>query len=412
MADDAAPPGSNGVVGDAGSCSICLEEFQPSTVTTTLPCGHTFCSVCLDGWRSRYDLVRSGERGCPQCRRRIPPSRAMLSQIQTNRKVRGVIQEILDNPPYWVPPPSEDGGRATGRDGLIVDLLSGGYLPLIRSIRDPELQQRSLKQTYATLLRDYDTKILEWEGILGDYDPSDLIDDAGGMMCEDLPEDVFNAALEDDVDRILEWLGGPPVPPGRINARNRSHMDRTLLHEAEFSGNLGLLAILLQLGAEVDPKNTFGKTPLFQTCFHPHLFEVARVLLQWGADKHSTAPSDMFPSGTASTLDIAKMNGNTKLLRLLRSPLGGRRCEIVGLQRRTDLNGLTCVVDRYLGDAVDQYVVKVETTKEPLKVKTVNLRRFDRTPASPGCLMKYMGKDPETGSSIYHPVVALPFRSS
>lgn len=95
--------------------------------------------------------------------------------------------------------------------------------------------------------------------------------------------------------------------------------------------------------------------------------------------------------------EIAREEGNTLLADLLKTPLGGRRCEITGLQRRADLNGKTGVASRYLPKA-GRYVVTEEYTREQMQVRPVNLKRRDRTPMDCGKFLKYMGTAPDGGN--------------
>lgn len=114
-----------------------------------------------------------------------------------------------------------------------------------------------------------------------------------------------------------------------------------MLHEAEFENEVGLMSVLLQLGANVDPRSSSGLTPFFQACMND-LEDAARLLLLWGADKDDDL------EGLNGDLH-AESVGNHKLARLLRTPLGGRRCEIIGLVGRPDLNGMTAVVYQCVG---------------------------------------------------------------
>jgi Zinc finger, C3HC4 type (RING finger) len=146
MADAGVVPRGGGTIGSdkedgpasvaAVTCSICLQSLN--SVTTTLPCGHRFCSDCLEGWWSRYQ-IQSVNRGCPQCREKVPPTKEMLSQLRFHRKCRGIVQNYLDKPPYRIPPESaENGGDGgTGYDPLIAIQLEQGILPKIRSLPSP-----------------------------------------------------------------------------------------------------------------------------------------------------------------------------------------------------------------------------------------------------------------------------------
>ena len=64
------------------TCGICLEEPKDPL---DLPCGHSFCDGCLDGWRSRYGVEEEMRTKCPICRARIPPSREMVATLHSWR---------------------------------------------------------------------------------------------------------------------------------------------------------------------------------------------------------------------------------------------------------------------------------------------------------------------------------------
>lgn len=69
-------------------CGICLE---PLTAAVTLPCTHKFCAACLDGWKSKFSSVYSENKEenksklCPLCRKRIPPSKDVIIQLEYHR---------------------------------------------------------------------------------------------------------------------------------------------------------------------------------------------------------------------------------------------------------------------------------------------------------------------------------------
>mmetsp|Transcript_2123 Transcript_2123/g.4914 ORF Transcript_2123/g.4914 Transcript_2123/m.4914 type:complete len:136 (-) Transcript_2123:1044-1451(-) len=111
--------------------------------------------------------------------------------------------------------------------------------------------------------------------------------------------------------------------------------------------------------------------------------DATRLLLAWGADKtiHSYG-------NNAET--IRRKKGNQSLAKLLQSPLSGRRCEIVGLIKRTELNGLTCIATRYLPN-VDRYFVEFEWTSDVMKVKPEKLKRCDRIRTDSGIYTSFHG---------------------
>jgi len=124
-------------------------------------------------------------------------------------------------------------------------------------------------------------------------------------------------------------------------------------------------------------------TPCQQACCEPRLDEAARSLLTWGAatDKH-----DKYDEHART------QKRDTKLVDLLETPLGGRRCEIVGLQSRADLNGKTCVTTR-CPPKQERYEAHVEQTDEQVQIKPANLQRRDRTRLDMGKIIIYRGSE-------------------
>ena len=74
-------------------CSICLDVYDNPV---QLPCGHSFCSACLDGWhdKSKYDVHQP--RNCPVCRRRAKPSREIISRLATFIDIIAAAREAGD----------------------------------------------------------------------------------------------------------------------------------------------------------------------------------------------------------------------------------------------------------------------------------------------------------------------------
>lgn len=114
-----------------------------------------------------------------------------------------------------------------------------------------------------------------------------------------------------------------------------------------------------------------------------------RLLLEWGAEI-SNAPILGFFSATPKEklCQMAMMKGNSSFASLVQSELGGRRCELLNLSIRPDLNGTTCVVEKWLPHK-GRYKIKVEGSGEAALVGPHNLRRRDRTPNDCGYYITY-----------------------
>ena len=68
------------------SCSVCLEQFEPEGARSPklLPCSHTLCFGCLQGFSSLFP--------CPECRRMTMVPLVGAGGFPTNRYVLDVIQ--------------------------------------------------------------------------------------------------------------------------------------------------------------------------------------------------------------------------------------------------------------------------------------------------------------------------------
>ena len=322
---------------ESGECGICLDILKDPI---TLPCTHKFCRTCFQSWRSKYD-GNDLDKKCPLCRESLPPSKEMIAQLKSYRNIVDIYEKKEKN---------------------------GGIIS-----PDDSMRYLTIKAQLAKL-----------EDKMGDLNVEDVLDDGEDYVL--LPESMVSAAQSNNIAVILDWLGphpnNPPIGPHpdsnrRLNAKNPEKLQRTLLHEAVFEGHLALISILLQFGADVDPLSASGMTPLTQACCYPRLDAAARLLLEWGAKKENK-------EGTNSDLaTTAKRSGSKKLARLLESDLGGRRCEIVGMETRTDLNGMAALAKKYI-PSKDRYVMMVEHTDEEFLLSAKHLKRRDRTPMDCG----------------------------
>ena len=354
-------------------CLICLETDLKDPIQ--LPCHHRFCSTCLDQWRSKFDL--SSQRTCPTCRQKIPPSKEMLHQLT------GYKQRLIDLKE-----------RLNSSEPFVFDeaIQRGGYSKMVNILEIKAIEQAPIelhdmmfRTCFGRVARGMEEMIQNREKKIGDYSNDQnqnqiLLENSDEGLR--IPSDIYNAAgfeeEDEDYTKALEWLGPPPIPKERIDAKNPDHMDNTFLHLA-VKTDIGFVHYLLQHGADVNSKMVMGATPIETVVFRLEFDDVSRLLLEWGATKESNL-MDMAQK--------AEEDGNLKLAHLLRTPLGGRRCEIVGLAKRSDLNGKFCIAGKYV-QTKDRYIISVEETQEEVLIRTTNLKRRDRTPENCGYVVRY-----------------------
>jgi hypothetical protein len=138
-------------------CGICLDAL---TNPVALPCTHKFYSECLNGWRSKYG-VRSGDKEtntkCPLCREKIPPSKEMISQLKTWRNRKSELEE----------------------EG---DVYSQDYM----------MAKSEVERLEGCEIGDW-TETIDYS----DEDKNYVV----------LPMDIWEAARENDIEKVLNWLG-------------------------------------------------------------------------------------------------------------------------------------------------------------------------------------------------------------
>jgi hypothetical protein len=341
---------------DEGQCAICLDAHDNPV---TLPCHHKYCSGCLEGWRSRYDIQST--RTCPECRSSIPPSREMMARLETSRSLLDLLKARLNSSE---PLP-------------VLSLLSD--MERIREFPQEE-QQDYLRLVYQKRVRKIEVYVRDIEASLGEVKDGHGLLQEENVSFEILPQEVLQAVGNNEMSKIVEWLGPPPIALERLNSRTSPQTGDCSLVNATvvFDANSSIMEMLLQWGANVDPKDCFGITPLCNACRMLKGDAPARLLLQWGASKDPM-------NGALDLAQRAQEHGKTELSQLLQTRLGGRRCELVGLSRCAELNGLTGIAGRYDAD-LDQYTLTttMEGTNQEVQVAGVHLKRRDRTPEDPG----------------------------
>ena len=328
---------------DDKTCGICLEDSKDPL---NLPCGHSFCDGCLGEWRSRYGVEEEMRRKCPICRAKIPPSKEMVSMLLSYRVQKQKMEDDNNTSPNY---------------SVICQLLERAEERIGR----------------------------DWDGVTvlqGDNDKKPAVV---------MPDYIIVAILGGAIKQVLRWINANRTED-RVNAITSAEYNCVpALVLAGYKNQLALMSLLLQLGADVNIRFSHGTTAIAMMFTAPY-FEKGtasskvRLLLSWGAKFFPESPKEGY-------IDIAREYGAHELADLVESELGGRRCEIVNVSSRPELNGKTCVADEYLPSS-NKYKVALENkTQEVLFLGPDNLKRRDRTPRDCGYYIEF-----KNGRTIRH----------
>ena len=195
------------------TCGICLEDSKDPL---NLPCGHSFCDGCLDGWRSRYGVKEEMRRKCPICRASIPPSKEMVATLLAYRAQK---QEL------------EDTNNTSSED----------YHHACRMVEQAE------------------------EKIGTDWDGVTVLQVQGNndKPVVTMPEYIERAFADGNIKSILRWIDATDRTEDRANAKSgAARMSMPALSLAGMWGHLTLMTLLLQLGADVDLRTSSGFTAI------------------------------------------------------------------------------------------------------------------------------------------------------
>ncbi|XP_069195234.1 tripartite motif-containing protein 59-like [Procambarus clarkii] len=87
-------------------CSVCFNDYDDNQLRPrTLPCGHTFCSQCVD------NAIKNGQLTCPSCRAehaataatQFPISYAVEAFVRKLKNIQPSTEEVVPAKPYEGP---------------------------------------------------------------------------------------------------------------------------------------------------------------------------------------------------------------------------------------------------------------------------------------------------------------------
>jgi len=247
--------------------------------------------------------------------------------------------------------------------------------------RKQKLKHEARGDTTSAEYKIHVEQIKDLEAEIGDYEGEGIDYD----RCMDVPKEISKALKKKNkmMKKVIKWLGSP-VDKKKLSARDPGHLNSTLVHVAVYAANSDLLSILLQHGADVNASDAKGTTPLMittQTCL-----EQAKLLLEWGAE--ISFCRSVLQSGSKNDKDafiqfVIRNGNNAQLATLVSSEFGGRRCEVINLPNHPQLNGMTCVVEKYITKK-DKYKIIFEGSGNAALVGPNNLKRRDRSPLDCG----------------------------
>ncbi len=115
----------------------------------------------------------------------------------------------------------------------------------------------------------------------------------------------YGAIARGDIDAVQHFL----EENRDIDINYRGDDYNTPLHKACKHGNMNLVSLFLDFGADIEAKSKTGSTPLFHAALNDHR-EAVELLLQRGANVNAT-------NKHGTSLHIAVMRENVVLIKLL-----------------------------------------------------------------------------------------------
>ncbi|XP_069193067.1 tripartite motif-containing protein 59-like [Procambarus clarkii] len=130
-------------------CSVCFNDYDDNRLRPrTLPCGHTFCSQCID------NAIKNGQLTCPSCRAehaatastQFPISYVVEAFVRKLKNIQLTAEEVVPAKPYEGP--------------------SRGISKKLRSLVQ---EQKSIISTLIISCKEVLSQLGEYRGQLGDW---------------------------------------------------------------------------------------------------------------------------------------------------------------------------------------------------------------------------------------------------
>lgn len=141
---------------NAEDCPVCLTTFDDTIRRPrTLPCGHTFCTLCING------LKTQGQVTCPTCRLAHVVPKA--GQFPVSYITETFMKKLRDTSLTYTPPKAESGeptpslGSEYGPDGLSTAIRS-----MLQEQEAKILAAISACQEAQAQLNHYQTTLMDW----------------------------------------------------------------------------------------------------------------------------------------------------------------------------------------------------------------------------------------------------------